>query len=153
MKLSEDGPSKYLSAATLVALLFCSIAASAEDVKSSDMVPAEDSLTGMSFMLLQIQADVQGSLNDLDQDVANASFDLSATGLEGTNARLVLSRLLETNSNLAEAVTFGKDGKIIVAECRGCEGGESQTHEEEEEARLLEGYRVASEGVTYLETS
>jgi len=78
----------------------------------------------MPFMLLQIQADVQGSLNDLDLDVANASQNLSATGLDGGAARGVLHKLLETNSNLVEAVTFGKDGKIIVAECKGCEGGE-----------------------------
>ena len=124
MKRSEDDKLKSLSAATLVALLFCSIAAFGEDVKSSDMASAEDSLTDMPFILLRVQADVQGSLNDLDLDVANASFDLSATGLEGTEAREVLHRLLDTNSNLAEAVTFGKDGKIIVAECQGCEGSE-----------------------------
>jgi polar amino acid transport system substrate-binding protein len=76
----------------------------------------------MLFMLLQIQADVQGSLNDLDLDVANASGDLSATGLEGAAADEVLRRLLETNSNLVEAVTFRKEGKIIAAECRGCKG-------------------------------
>ena len=49
--------------------------------------------------------------------------NLSATDLEGTAAREVLHKLLETNSNLAEAVTFSKDGKIIIAECKGCEGG------------------------------
>jgi len=139
IKRSEDGTFKYLSATTLVALLFCAIAASGEDVKSSDIVYAEDSLTDMSFLLLQIQADVQGSLNDLDLDVANASFGLSATGLEGTKARLVLQRLLETNSNLAEAVTFGKDGKIIVAECQGCEGGEgADISSQEHIAHVLE---------------
>jgi polar amino acid transport system substrate-binding protein len=62
-------------------------------------------------MLLQIQADVQGSLNDLDLDVANASQDLSATGLEGNAAREVLHKLLETSSNLAEAVTFSRIGR------------------------------------------
>jgi len=135
LKCSEDGTFKSLTAAALVALLFClagvvipsavcAVTAFGEDVKSSDIVSVEDPLTDMPFMLLRIQADVQGSLNDLDLDVANASFDLSATGLEGTNAREVLRRLLETNSNLVEAVTFGKDGKIIVAECQGCEGGE-----------------------------
>jgi polar amino acid transport system substrate-binding protein len=71
-----------------------------------------------------MEADVQGNLNDLDLDVANAAQNLSITGLEGTAARGVLSKLLETDSNLAEAVTFSKDGKIIIAECKGCEGGE-----------------------------
>ena len=93
-----------------------------QDVPKSN-VSAADSATDMPFMLLQIQADVQGSLNDLDLDVANASQNLSATGLEGTAAREVLRKLLETNSNLVDAVTFSNDGKIIIAECKGCEGG------------------------------
>jgi polar amino acid transport system substrate-binding protein len=85
---------------------------------------AANSTVEMLFMLLQIQADTQGGLTDLDQDVANASADLSATGLEGAAADEVLRKLLEANSNLAEAVTFSKEGKIVVAECNGCEGGE-----------------------------
>ena len=77
----------------------------------------------MPFMLLQIQAEVQGSLNNLDADVANAAQNLSTAGLEGDAAREVLNKLLDTNSNLVEALTFGKDGKIIsVVECKGCKG-------------------------------
>lgn len=78
----------------------------------------------MLFMLLQIQADVQGNLTDLDSDVANASQDLSTTGLEGTAAREVLRKLLDANSYLAEASTFSKDGKIIIAEGKGSESSE-----------------------------
>ncbi len=109
--------------AIAVAMLFCANAAfgqAAPEGNASDMDSAADIL----FMLLQIQADVQGSLNDLDLDVANASQNLSATGLEGAAAREVLRKLLETNSNLVEAVTFSKEGRIIIAECKGCEGGE-----------------------------
>jgi len=65
----------------------------------------------MLFMLLQIQADVQGNLNDLELDVANAAQNLSALGLDGDAARGVLHKLLESDSNLAEAVTFSKDGR------------------------------------------
>lgn len=83
-----------------------------------------DSAADMPFMLLQIQADVQGNLNDLDADVGAAAQNLSVTGIDGPAARKVLRDLLNTNSNIVEAVTFSKDGKIIVAECRGCEGGE-----------------------------
>lgn len=108
---------------TLAALFFCTIAAlgqPAPEGNTSEM----DSATNMLFMLLQIQADVQGRLNDLDSDVANASQDLSATGLEEIAARDVLRKLLKTNPNLVEAVTFSKEGRIILAECNGCEGGE-----------------------------
>ncbi len=120
---SENGASSLLLVAVGVALLLCSHAAlgkAAPEGNASALDPAAD----MLFMLLQIQADVQGSLNDLDLDVANASQDLSATGLEGDAARVVLRKLLEANSNLVEAVTFGKEGRIILAECKGCEGGE-----------------------------
>ena len=110
-------------AAIGIALFFCAIDAFGQD-QPMDNVSAAKSEPDMLFMLLQIQANVQGSLNDLDLDVANASYDLSATGLEGTAAREVLRKLLETNSNLVEAVTFRKDGKILAAECKGCEGGE-----------------------------
>lgn len=106
-----------------IALLFCEFSAVGQDGALGN-VSALNSTADMLFMLLQIQADVQGSLNDLDLDVAHASGDLSATGLEGAAADEVLRKLLETNSNLAEAVTFSKEGKIIAAECRGCEGGE-----------------------------
>jgi polar amino acid transport system substrate-binding protein len=104
-----------------IALLLCSFPAVGQDGAIGN-VSDLNSTADMLFMLLQIQADVQGSLNDLDLDVANASGDLSATGLEGAAANEVLRRLLETNSNLVKAVTFSKEGKIIAAECRGCEG-------------------------------
>lgn len=113
----------FASMAIAATLLFCAIAASGQNIPNGNLSAAE-SEADMLFMLLQIQADVQGNLNDLDLDVANAAQNLSTTGLEGTAARGVLRKLLETDSNLAEAVTFSKDGKIIIAECNGCEGGE-----------------------------
>lgn len=113
----------HLGAAALAALIFCAFAAAGEDAGGAISSFEEPSIE-MPFLLLQIQADLQGSLGDLDMAVAKASSDLSASGLEGDGARDVLRRLLETNSNLVEAVTFDEDGKIIVAECEGCEGGE-----------------------------
>jgi len=126
MKINKNIKSRKLNfilMAILMALLLCATVASAQAAPNgnvSAVCPAAD----MTFRLIQIQADVQGSLNDLDSDVANASYDLSATGLEGDAARGVLSKLMETNSNLVEAVTVSKNGTIIVAECKDCEGGE-----------------------------
>jgi polar amino acid transport system substrate-binding protein len=116
---SKNNPKKiafgFFSAAIAATLLSCAIATSL----GQEMIKGNSSISGcasdLPFMLLQIQADVQGSLNDLDADVANASVELSATGLEGEAARKVLLKLLETNSNLVEALTFGKDGKIIMS--------------------------------------
>ena len=109
--------------AILVTLLFCAVAGSGQDVPNDNLSTAEPD-ADMLFMLLQIQADLQGNLTDLDSDVGNASQNLSTTGLEGDTARGVLRKLLETNSNLVEAVTFSKDGKIITTEGKGSEGAE-----------------------------
>ena len=107
------------------ALLLCAFSAFCQDAAEGNMSVQNfpNSTAEMLFMLLQIQADAQGSLTDLDRDVANASADLSRTGLEGAAADEVLSKLLKANSDLVEAVTFSKEGKIIAAECKGCEGG------------------------------
>jgi polar amino acid transport system substrate-binding protein len=118
-KISEKSRFGFAAVAIGIALLFCAMASFSQEVPEGN-VSAANSTVDMLFMLIQIQADVQGSLNDLDSDVANASQDLSATGLEGTAAREVLRKLLETNPNLAEAVTFSKDGKVLMAECSGC---------------------------------
>lgn len=118
-------------AAVGIALLLCAFNASGQDSTEGNASvqnainaqAAPNSTEEMLFMLLQIQADTQGSLIDLDRNVANASADLSTTGLEGAAADEVLRKLLEANSDLVEAVTFSKEGKIIAAECKGCEGG------------------------------
>lgn len=106
-----------------IALLLCAFSAAAQDGIVGN-ASAQNTTADMLFMLLQIQAEVQGGLNDLDLDVGNASSDLSTKGLEGAPADGVLRQLLEANSNLVEAVTFSKEGKILAAECKGCEGGE-----------------------------
>ena len=127
----------FASAGAIAAiLLLCSIAACGQAVPNGNL-SAEKSETDMLFKLLQFQADVQGNLNDLDLDVANASQNLSITGLDGASAREVLNKLLETNSNLVEASTFSKDGKIIVTECKGCERNEGADISGQEHVALI----------------
>ena len=119
----EKSVSSIASVAIVFILLFLAIAASGQNVSDGNLSAAE-SEADMLFMLLQIQADVQGKLNDLDSDLANAAQNLSTTRLEGPAARGVLRKLLETNSNLPGTLTFGtmnKEGKIITSECKGCE--------------------------------
>jgi polar amino acid transport system substrate-binding protein len=124
-KQMNYGKSSFAMVPVGIALLLFTVAAygSVESQGNANLSDS-DSADDMPFMLLRIQADVQGSLNDLDLDLSNATQDLSATGLAGDDARDVLSRLMQANSNLVEVVTFGKDGSIIIAECKGCEGGE-----------------------------
>jgi polar amino acid transport system substrate-binding protein len=129
----------FASAAAIAAiLLLFSIAAFGQDVPDSSL-NATESEADMLFKLLLFQADVQGSLNDLDLDVANASQNLSTTGLEGTSAREALSKLSETNSNLVETSILRKDGRIIIAEGKGSESAEgADISRQEHIARLLQ---------------
>lgn len=113
---------RLASATFLAALLLCAVAASgqnAADAAKANLSAAE-SRADMLFMLLQIQADAQGNLNDLDQDVANSAQNLSASGIEGAAARKVLRDLLDSNSNIAEAVSFDNNGMITEVDCAGC---------------------------------
>jgi polar amino acid transport system substrate-binding protein len=118
----------FVSAAIAVTLLFSATAASGQNV-SNNNVSTTNCASDMPFMLLQIQADVQGSLNNLDADVANAAQNLSTASLEGDAAHQVLHKLLDTNSNLVEAMIFGKDGKIISeVECEGARAARTIIH-------------------------
>jgi hypothetical protein len=105
---------------TVIVFLLCIAVAAAQDIPGSNTSSAGPG--NMPFTLLLAQADVQGSLDDMESDVANASWNLSSTGLDGAEAQEVLSSLLESNPNLIEAVTFSKEGKILAGECKGCQG-------------------------------
>jgi hypothetical protein len=127
----------FSSAAIAAILLFCPISAFGQDVPKGNLSDAE-STADMIFMLLKIQADVQGNLTDLDMDVAEAAQNLSTAGLEGTAAHEVLHKLLETNSNLAQAAIFSKEGKIIIAEGKESNSGEGANISSQEHiARVL----------------
>ena len=106
---------KYVPA--LISRIPAAVLAKAEH--KGGLLSAEDPAPDMLFMLLQIQADVQGSLNDLNSDVSKAVQNLSKTGIDGPAAHEILRKLLETNSNLGEVVTFNKDGKIVAVEEAG----------------------------------
>ena len=72
----------------------------------------------MAFFLIQQQADIQSGLNDMDMALADESGQLSATGLEGTNAGKVLQNLITSSHHIAEAVTISPEGKIVTASPR-----------------------------------
>ncbi len=79
----------------VAALLVGAIAALGQEApegNASASISAED----MLFNLPLIQADMQGSLSDMDSDVANVSQSLSATGLKGAGSREVQSSLFES---------------------------------------------------------
>ncbi|MCX6668736.1 MAG: hypothetical protein NTV25_02885, partial [Methanothrix sp.] len=73
-----------------------------------------DSNDDLAFFLLQLQADIQGSLSDQDVLVADAAEQLSAAGLEGENAREILQSL--NDSGFLKAVTISQQGRILTAE-------------------------------------
>ncbi len=102
----------FVSIALLALLLSVNSLATHDD--STDGGLSADSDNEMAFNLLQLQAEVQGSLNDQDSLVANAAEQLSSTGLEGEKAQAILHNL--NNSGFAEAVTISQQGTILAVE-------------------------------------
>lgn len=70
----------------------------------------------MAYFLMQLQASIQGQLNDLDLAVADSSYQLSATGIEGESARSILLNLTGSSPYFTEATTGSPQGKIVTAE-------------------------------------
>ena len=70
----------------------------------------------MAFFLVQLQANIQGQLNDLDLVVANSSHRLSTVGIGGEKARSILRNLTSSSPYFAEATTGSPEGKIVIAE-------------------------------------
>ena len=68
----------------------------------------------IAYSLLQLQAEIQGSLSDQDSLVADAAEQISVAGLEGESAREILQSLNATG--FSEAVTIRSQGKILAAE-------------------------------------
>ena len=70
----------------------------------------------MAYFLMQLQASIQGQLNDLDMAVADSSYQLSAAGIEGESARSILRNLTGFSPYFTEATTGSPEGKIVTAE-------------------------------------
>ncbi len=70
----------------------------------------------MAYFLMQLQASIQGQLNDLDMAVADSSYQLSAAGIEGESARSILRNLTGSSPYFTEATTGSLEGKIVTAE-------------------------------------
>ncbi len=86
----------------------------------------------MAYFLLQLQSSVQGQLNDLDRAVADSSYQLSASGIEGEKARSILRNLTDSSPDFAEATTGSPEGKIVTAEpaaYRNSEGADTSKND------------------------
>ena len=114
--------------------------------------------SNMAYFLLLLQADLQGKLNDLDEKVADSSYQLSIAGIKGDKAREILQNLTNSGSSFIEATTGSVDGKIEVAEpaaYRNYEGADISKSEStvrlmqtkrpdfSEVFRLVEGYNAS----------
>jgi uncharacterized lipoprotein NlpE involved in copper resistance len=62
----------------------------------------------------QIRQAVQIELNELDLDLANASAELSTTGLSGTEARRILNELTNKYPLIIDASTTDAAGKMVT---------------------------------------
>jgi len=71
---------------------------------------------GFPGPLLDLQRDIQNELNRMDRDLAAAAGELSRTGLDGEEARRILSGLAARYPWVADACTVDKNGKIVAVE-------------------------------------
>lgn len=123
---------------------------------ASNMAGSKES--NMAYFLLLLQADLQGKLNDLDEAVADSSYQLIAAGIKGEKAREILRNLTDSGSSFIEATTGSIDGKIDIAEpaaYRNYEGSDISKSEStirlmqtkspdfSEVLRLVEGYNAS----------
>jgi len=114
--------------------------------------------SNMAYFLLLLQADLQGKLNDLDEEVADSSYQLIAAGIKGEKAREILQNLTNSGSSFIEATTGSIEGKIDIAEpaaYRNFEGADISKSEStvrlmqtkspdfSEVLRLVEGYNAS----------
>lgn len=114
--------------------------------------------SNMAYFLLLLQADLQGKLNDLDEAVADSSYQLSTAGIKGEKAREILQNLTNSGSSFLEATTGSIEGKIEIAEpaaYRNFEGADISKSEStirlmltkspdfSEVLRLVEGYNAS----------
>jgi polar amino acid transport system substrate-binding protein len=106
----------FVSIILICILLAVNVLASDQNATSGQTLGELKPDGQMAFFLIQQQADIQGSLNDMDTAVADASGQLSVVGLEGTNARKILQNLTNSSHHIAEAVTISPEGKIVAAE-------------------------------------
>ncbi len=75
-----------------------------------------DSLLSMKFTLQSAQYQINGELQSLDEALINACHQLSTTGLTGTNARAILTKLVANNSLIVNAVTADAHDVLLAVE-------------------------------------
>ncbi|NLI13980.1 MAG: hypothetical protein GX425_15520 [Peptococcaceae bacterium] len=76
----------------------------------------KDPGAGFPAPVLDLQRDIQNELDRMDRDLAAAAGELARTGLDGDEARRILSGLAARHSYVADACTVDKNGKIVDVE-------------------------------------
>lgn len=71
---------------------------------------------GFPGPFLDLQRDIQNELDRMDRDLFAAAGELSRTGLDGEEARRILSGLAASYPYVADACTVDKNGNIVAVE-------------------------------------
>jgi hypothetical protein len=71
---------------------------------------------GYPDLLLDLQRDIQNELDRMDRDLFTAAGELARTGLDGEEARRILSGLAARYPYVADACAVDKNGKIVAVE-------------------------------------
>ncbi|MCL6611593.1 MAG: ABC transporter substrate-binding protein [Peptococcaceae bacterium] len=113
----------------------------------------KDPGTGFPDPVLDLQRDIQNELNRMDRDLAAAAGELARTGLDGDEARRILSALAVRHPYVADACTVDDSGKIVAIEPAAYHGfAGSDISGQEQMGRLKEtGRPVLSSVITAVE--
>lgn len=91
--------------------------------------PATASVTDgdAAALLIRLQSEITVALEDLDDRLAYAAFDLGETDLSGDDARAILANLSAADPSIVDCTVSDAGGTIVAAEpatYRGIEGAE-----------------------------
>lgn len=109
--------------AALAILIAACAGCAAPDQPATASVNAGDA----AALLIRLQSEITVALEDLDDRLAYAAFDLGETDLSGDDARAILANLSTADPSIVDCTVSDAGGTIIAAEpaaYRGIEGAE-----------------------------
>ncbi len=109
-----------LLAIILAAVLIITVAVNVyqytQNLDLSKQKTEADTQLEMKTRLAQVQSQINGELQSLDVALLDACTQLSTTGLTGTQARAVLTALVDNNSLIVNAVTADAHDVLLAVE-------------------------------------
>jgi polar amino acid transport system substrate-binding protein len=98
----------------IIAALAILVAGCVADQSAATSAAAVDG--DAAALLIRLQSEITEALEDLDDRLAYAAYDLGKTGLSGDDARGILANLSATDPSIVDCVAADAGGTIVAAE-------------------------------------